>query len=145
VSRLSLARAGFALAALAIVLPPWFALDDYVPNGWDATWFARIALFACLAGVALTSLQLYPRARAALAALAVAAVAFRLAAPPDFGFGFDGLEVPTERRVGPWAALAALALALLSELAGLRPSPGSPPPDTAAAPPASAPEGQAPA
>ena len=145
--RLSLARAGFALAALAIVLLPWFALDDYVPNCWDATWFARVALVACLAGIALTSLELHPRARAALAAVAIAAAAFRLAVPPDFGFGFDGLDVPTERRVGPWAALAGLVLALLAELAGLRasPSPGSPPPDTAAAPPASAPEGPAPA
>lgn len=146
-SRRRAAEAGFAIAALSIALLPWFALDDHVPNGWDASWWVRLALLASLAGVALAARDRFPRARAALAAVALAAVAFRLAVPPDFGFGFDGLDVPTERRVGPWVALAALALALLAELSGLRarPSPDSPRSDTAAAAPASAPEGPAPA
>jgi hypothetical protein len=28
---------------------------------------------------------------------------------PDFGFGFGGLDVPVERRLGCWIALAAAA------------------------------------
>jgi hypothetical protein len=153
-----LSRAGFAITALAVVLAPWYALDDYVPNGWDATWWARLA---ALAGMALASAEaararlpldrrLAARIRIGLAALAAAAVAFRLAVPPDFGFAFDGLEVPTERRVGPVLALAAALLALGAELALERrarsaPIPGSPRSGTAAEGSASGPAGPAPA
>ena len=38
-----LALAAFAVTALAVVLLPWYALDAYEPNGWDATWWARVA------------------------------------------------------------------------------------------------------
>jgi hypothetical protein len=156
-----LSRAGFAVVALAVVLAPWFALDDYVPNGWDATWWARLALLSALAGLALASteaarlrLPLAPRRaariRIGLAAVAAAAIAFRLAVPPDFGFAFDGLEVPTERRVGPVLALAGALLALGAELtlerrARSAPIPGSPRSGTAAEGSASGPAGPAPA
>jgi hypothetical protein len=137
--------AGFALAALSVAVLPWYALDDYVPNGWDATWWARVALVAALAGLALASADAFPRARLALAAVGLAAVAYRLAVPPDFGFGFDGLDVPTARRAGPWVAAGALALVLLAELLSARPAPDSPRSDTGAAASASGPEGPAPA
>jgi hypothetical protein len=145
-------RAGFALAALGVVLLPWYRLDDYVPNGWDATWWARIALLAALAGLALSPVERAARVRAGLAAIAVASIAFRLAVPPDFGFAFDGLDVPTERRVGAPVSLAAALTALAAELLRLRgrparpdPSPGSPRSDTAAGASASGPAGPAPA
>jgi peptidoglycan/LPS O-acetylase OafA/YrhL len=137
--------AGFAVAALSVAVLPWYALDDYVPNGWDATWWARVALAASLAGLALASAGVGPRARLALAAVALAAVAYRLAVPPDFGFGFDGLDVPTDRRAGPWVAAAALALALSAELSPARRTPDSPRSGTGAAASASGPEGPAPA
>ena len=146
-----LARAGFALTALAIVLLPWFALDDHTPNGWDATWWARLALVATLAGLILTQLDTAPRVRLALAAVATAAIAFRLAVPPEFGFGFDGLDVPTERRIGAPIALATAAAALLGEALRARrggPAAGRPDsPRSGTAPEASAsgPAGPAPA
>ena len=134
-----MSRAAFAATALAIVLLPWFRLDDYTPNGWDATWWARLALLASVIGLALTWVPGAERARAALAAVAAAAIAFRLAVPPDFGFAFDGLDVPTERSVGAPVALATALLALALEARRLRarparpdPSPGSPRSDTAA-------------
>ena len=134
-----MSRAAFAATALAIVLLPWFRLDDYTPNGWDATWWARLALVAALAGLALTAVPGTERIRLGLAAVAAAAIAFRLAVPPDFGFGFDGLDVPTERRIGAPVALATALLALALEARRLRarparpdPSPGSPRSDTAA-------------
>ena len=141
-SRRHLAIAAFAVLALSVVLLPWYALDDYVPNGWDATWWARIALAAALLGLALASAGRALRAQLALAAIAVAAVAFRLADPPDFGFAFDGLDVPTARRAGPWVALAAGLLALLALAPELRrepsrPAPGSPRSGTGPAAPAS--------
>jgi hypothetical protein len=104
-----------AVLALAVVLTPWYALDDYVPNGWDATWWARIALIAALA--AAVGLRTGHRREAiALLAVALACVAFRAIAPPDFGFSFDGLEVPVERRWGLWLALAAGVVALVASL-----------------------------
>jgi hypothetical protein len=150
VSLRNLARAGFAATALAIVLLPWYRLDAYVPNGWDATWWARVALVAVAAALALASLDRHPRVRIALAAVAVAAIAFRVAVVPDFGFAFDGLEVPTARRIGGAVALATALLALAAELlrarrAGAAPSPGSPRSDTAAEGSASGPAGPAPA
>ena len=100
------ALAGCAVLALAVVLTPWYALDDYVPNGWDATWWARVALVAALA--AALALRLGNRTVAlALATLALACVAYRAIVVPDFGFGFSGLHVPVARRWGVWLALAA--------------------------------------
>jgi peptidoglycan/LPS O-acetylase OafA/YrhL len=105
------ALAGCALLALAVVLTPWYALDDYVPNGWDATWWARIALIAALA--AAVALRLDRRREAlALTVVALACVVFRAIVVPDFGFSFDGLDVPVERRFGLWLALAAAVVAL---------------------------------
>ena len=104
---------GAALLALATVLTPWFALDDYTPNGWDATWWARLALLAAV--VAIVALRLgEDRPAAALLALALACVAFRAIFPPDFGFGFDGLDVGTERNWGLWVALAGAVVGLVA-------------------------------
>ena len=135
----NLARAGFSVTALATVLLPWYRLDDYTPNGWDATWWARLALLAAVAGLVIVGVEASPRAGLAAAAVAVVAIAFRLAVPPDFGFAFDGLDVPTERRVGAPLALAGALLALAAEALRLRarparpdPTPGSPRSDTAA-------------
>ena len=145
-----LARAGFALTALATVLLPWYRLDDYVPNGWDATAWGKVALLAAIAGLALASVEEAASARIALAALAVAAIAFRLAVPPDFGFAFDGLDVPTELRPGALVALLGALLALVAELLQERrartgPSPDSPRSGTGAEASASGPAGPAPA
>ena len=149
---MSLSRAGFAITALTVVLLPWYRLDDYTPNGWDATWWARLALVAAAVGLATAREERLARVRLAAAAVAVAAVGFRLAAPPDFGFAFDGLDVPTERAIGAPIALAAALLALAAELLRLRarpappgPSPGSPRSGTAAEASASGPAGPAPA
>jgi hypothetical protein len=46
----------------------------------------------------------------------VACVAFRAIVTPDFGFSFDGLEVPVERRWGLWLALAAGVVALCASV-----------------------------
>ena len=154
------ARVAYAATALAIVLLPWFRLDDYVPNGWEATWWARLALLACILGLALASMEaagrrplqprLAARVRVTLAAVAVAAIALRLAVPPDFGFAFSGLEVPTERRIGAPVALATALLALVLELLRARPARPDPSPDsqrsgTAAEASAAGPSGPAPA
>jgi uncharacterized membrane protein YwaF len=110
-----LALAGCAVLALSIVLTPWYALADYVPNGWDATWWARVALIAVLAGA--LALRFGRRREAvALIAIALACVAFRAIVTPDFGFAFDGLGVPVERRWGLWLALAAGVVALGASL-----------------------------
>jgi hypothetical protein len=114
--------------ALSTVLLPWYRLDSYEPNGWDATWWARGALAAAL--VSIVALQLRrDRLAAAAALVAVVAVAVRVIAVPDFGFGFDGLTVPVERRAGCWVALASslLALALSVRLAWSRREPASSP------------------
>jgi uncharacterized membrane protein (UPF0136 family) len=119
IPRPSLAIAACAVVALAVVLTPWFALDDYVPNGWDATWWARAAAIAAL--LAIVALRLERRRIAALLILAaLACVVVRVIAPPDFGFGFDGLDVPTERRWGIWVALVAAVVALVASAARLR-------------------------
>ena len=147
-----MSRGAFALTGLAIVLLPWFRLDDYTPNGWDASWWIRLALLAALLGLALGPAEEAARLRVALAAVAVAAIGFRLAVPPDFGFDYDGLEVPTERAFGAWVALATALAALLAEALRLRarpappdPSPGSPRSDTAPEASASGSGGPAPA
>ena len=148
----NLARLGFALTAAAAVLLPWFRLDDYEPSGWDASAWGKVAALAAVAGLALASGDALAKVRLALAATAVAAIALRLAVPPDFGFAFDGLEVPTERAIGAPVALATASLALVAELLRLRarparpdPSPGSPRSGTAAEASASGPAGPAPA
>jgi hypothetical protein len=105
------ALAACALTALAVVLTPWYALDEYEPNGWDASWWlAAAAILALLAMVALRLDRL--REAVVLIALAAACIAFRAIVPPDFGFGFDGLEVPTARRFGLWVGLGAALVAL---------------------------------
>jgi hypothetical protein len=118
VSRIALGACG--VLALSVVLTPWYALDDYVPNGWDATWWARGALVAALLGA--LALQFGRRREAVgLIAIAFACVLFRVIAVPDFGLGFDGLHVPVERRWGLWVALAAAVVALIAAAAqGLR-------------------------
>ena len=109
--RRNIALGACAVLALSVVLTPWYALDDYVPNGWDATWWARIALVAALA--AAVALRLGRRREAlALIAVALACVAFRAIVVPDFGFSFDGLDVPVARRWGLWLAVAAGVVAL---------------------------------
>jgi hypothetical protein len=108
---------GSAALALSTVLLPWYELGSYEPNGWDATWLARAALVAALCCIVLArtstraQLALWP----ALAALVLVAV--RVAFPPDFGFGFDGLDVPVEREVGCWVALGTAMLAALGSIA----------------------------
>ena len=101
-----------AVLALATVLLPWYALDAYEPNGWDATWWARAAAIAAVVAIALLRFGLYRLASVA-ALVALACVAYRVITPPDFGFGFDGLSVPVGRRIGCWVALASSLLALL--------------------------------
>jgi hypothetical protein len=113
VRRLALGACG--VLALAVALTPWYALDDYVPNGWDATWWARGALVAVLVG-ALALRFRRRREAVVLIAVALACVAFRAIATPDFGFAFDGLDVPVQRRWGLWLALAAGVVALGASL-----------------------------
>jgi hypothetical protein len=122
VSTRAVAIAANAVLGLSVVLLPWYALDSYEPNGWDATWWARAALAAALAGIVLLRFR-WDRLAALVAALALGSVVVRVAAPPDFGFGFDGLTVPVERRIGCWVALAASLSALLASLWSARWSP----------------------
>ena len=102
-----------AVTALAVALLPWYALSDYEPNGWDATWWARGALAAALVNIVALRLG-RPRLATIAAGLALALIAIRVASPPDFGFAFDGLKVPVERQVGCWVALGSSLLALLA-------------------------------
>jgi hypothetical protein len=132
-----------AVLALSVVLLPWYELDAYKPNGWDATWWAKAALAAAL--VNLVALRTGRIGIATLAALiAAVCVAVRVAAVPDWGFGFDGLTVGTHRQVGLWVALLASLLALLAS-ARLAwrperpPEPAAPPPPPAPSSAASAP------
>ena len=115
-----LALVACAVLVLSVALTPWYALDDYVPNGWDATWWARIA--AILAVAAAIGLRLNrDRLATPIIAAALACVVFRVIAVPDFGLGFDGLHVPVERRWGLWVALAAAVVELIGAAAqGLR-------------------------
>ena len=107
------AAAATAVLAISVFALPWFALDGYRPDGWNATWWARLALLLALLNLPLILVARDRRLPRALAALALAAVALRVAFPPDFGFGFDGLSVPVHRRAGCWIALASAALSLL--------------------------------
>ena len=110
-------RRGAALATAALAVSvfavPWFALDGYRPNGWQATWWARVAFLLALLNLPLIVAGRGRAVARLLAALALAAVALRVAFPPDFGFGFGGLSVPVHRQAGCWIALVAAAAALL--------------------------------
>lgn len=110
------AVAANAAVCLSVVLLPWYGLDDYVASGWDATVWARAALILAL--VNLMAIRARGATGSRTLALAVLAlIAFRVALPPDFGFDFDGLDVPVERRPGAWVALGAALTA--AALAGL--------------------------
>jgi hypothetical protein len=100
-----------AVLALSILVLPWYELDDYVTNGWDATWVLRGVLLLALVNVVLARVGGSPRLAAAVAACALALVVVRVALPPDFGFDFDGLDVPVERRLGCWVGLGTAVLA----------------------------------
>ena len=109
-----LALGANAVLALSIVLLPWYALAAYTPTGWQATWWARAAMALAILHLALVRLERRPAELLASSLAAVALVTFRVAVPPDFGFDFDGLEVPVERRFGGWVALAASVAGALS-------------------------------
>ena len=125
----ALALAANAVTALAGLFLPWFALDAYEPTGWDATWWARVAVAAAVASMIALRLERY-RPAAFIAAVSVAAIAWRVIVPPDFGFAFDGLTVPVERQAGCWVALGSSLLALLawSRLAWSGRAEAAPPP-----------------
>lgn len=110
------AAAATAGVAVSVFVGQWFQLYRYTPNGWHATWWARLALLLAVANLALMVLDLLPPVRAALAALTLAAIAFRLIWPPDFGLGFDSLAVPVKRCAGVWIAAGLALLALGVEL-----------------------------
>jgi hypothetical protein len=97
------------LLAAAVLSLPWYALDDYVATGWEGTAWLRAVVVLALLNVVLASRGAGPLLVAS-SLLALGLVAFRVIVPPDFGFGFDGLVVPVERRAGCWAGLV-LALA----------------------------------
>jgi hypothetical protein len=99
--------------AISVFVGPWFALYRYTPNGWHATWWARLALLLAAVNLVLMAADLFGRARIVLAALTVAAVALRVVWPPDFGFAFDALKVPVARRPGLWVALGLAVAALV--------------------------------
>lgn len=126
----------FVLALLVVMLP-WYRLGPYEPTGWEATWWLRGALAAAL--VSMVALRV-GRARVATAAALTAAVciAVRVAAPPEFGFGFDGLKVPVHRELACWVGLALSLLALLgsARLAWRPERPSSPEPAAPPPPPA---------
>ena len=109
------ATAASAVVALSAVLLPWYALDAYEPNGWHATDWARAATAAAIVTIVLLRFGLY-WAATLTAAVALACVAYRVIEPPDFGFAFDGLSVPVERRIGCWTALASSLVAVLATL-----------------------------
>jgi hypothetical protein len=133
-----LAIAAYALLALSIVLLPWYELGDYVPNGWDATFWARAALILALIQILLLRARTGPVI--AVGVVIALFIAFRVALPPDFGFDFDGLTVDVTRRVGSWVGLGlAVVGAVLTYLAvRAHPAPAPPPVPQAASPPPSA-------
>jgi hypothetical protein len=116
VTRRTVAFAATLGVAVSIFVTPWFALYRYEPNGWHATWWARLALLLAVANLALMALDLIPPLRITIAALTFIAISFRLIWPPDFGLAFDGLDVPTARRAGVWIALILSLVALGAEL-----------------------------
>lgn len=141
-----LAIVAYALLALSIVLLPWYELGDYVPNGWDATFWVRAALILALIQIVLLRARTGPVI--AVGVVIALFIAFRVALPPDFGFDFNGLAVDVTRRVGSWVGLGlALAGAVLTYLA-VRAHPAPAPPaeqPQAAAPPAPPPPAAPPA
>jgi len=133
----ALAIAASAITGLAVVLLPWYALDAYKPNGWDATWWARAAAACAVLTIVALRFHRY-RAAAVIAAVSAALIAWRVVTPPDFGFAFDGLKVPVQRQAGCWVALGSSLLALLASarLAWARQAAPPPPaPESAAAAP----------
>jgi hypothetical protein len=114
VTRLHAVAVGaLGVLSLAVLITPWYSLDDYTPNGWDATWWARIALVAALGAIVALRVG-RAREAAVLAVVALLCVLFRTIAVPDFGFGFDGLKVGTERSWGLWVALAAALVGVVA-------------------------------
>lgn len=105
------ALAANGVLAASVVLLPWYALGEYVPSGWQATWLARLALALALVNAVLLRLGRTGGELLAPSLVAVAVVAWRVAFPPDFGFDFDGLDVPVERRYGVLVALLAAGTA----------------------------------
>lgn len=114
--RLSVAA---ALLLFAVVVgQDWYRLAPYEPSGWDASDVLKFAAVCALVEVALgvlVFLGFMPRhlvvpALRILATLALAAVAFRLAAPPDFGLDLGRVEVDTERLAGAWLGLGTAAV-----------------------------------
>jgi hypothetical protein len=130
------AVASNAALALSVVLLPWYSLGDYEPTGWDATWWARVALACAVLNLLLLRARYLPAPCGArvlpvtryLAMAALAVVLYRTVAPPDFGFAFNGLEVGTEREYGLYVALAlSLIAAVSAQLAASRSEPVEPP------------------
>jgi len=125
----ALGIAASAVTALATVLLPWYELDAYKPNGWDATWWAKGAAAAAIATIIALRVNRY-RLATVMAAVSAAAIAYRTAQPPDFGFAFDGLTVPVSRQAGCWVALGSALVALLASARlawSRRPGPEAPP------------------
>ena len=112
------AVASNAALALSVVLLPWYSLGEYEPTGWDATWWARVAL-AC-AVLNLVFLRTAHGALRTLSFIALAAVAYRFVSPPDFGFDFNGLDVGTDREYGVHVALALSLVAVSAQFAASR-------------------------
>lgn len=119
------ALASSGLLAASILLLPWYELGAYEPNGWDASFWLRVAVV--LAALNLVTVRADGRRAGSvpLAAVALGLVAARVALPPDFGFDFDGLDVPVERRLGVWIGLATAVAALVAAVLG---RPRRPPP-----------------
>lgn len=113
------------MLAAAILLLPWYRLGQYEPNGWDASFWLRVTVILALLNLLTVRADARGAGSPALAAAALALVAMRVVLPPDFGFDFDGLEVPVERRFGAWVGLGAAASVLAAAL--LRRVPRKPP------------------
>jgi len=126
--RRAVALAANAVLALAIVLLPWYALGEYRPDGWAATAWARGALILALANLVAAQVDERGGGSTPIALAALALVAVRVALPPDFGFDFDGLEVPVERLAGAWIALGAAVTALAAAALPARRREAPPPP-----------------
>jgi len=109
--------AGGVLAA-SVLLLPWYSLGEYEPSGWDASFWLRLALVVSVLNLIAVRADGPATGSVPLAAVALAAVALRVALPPDFGLDFDGLDVPVERRVGAWIGLAAASGAFVAALFG---------------------------
>lgn len=106
------------LLFVAIVGQDWYRLGPYEPSGWDASDYLKLAaICAILVAVlgALVFLGIFERrvvvpAVRLLATVALAAVAYRIAFTPDFGFGFARVDIDVERLAGAWLGLGAAAV-----------------------------------